>query len=156
MKSFLTVAFQFCSNPIHMSILGGNLDLVRWLISDKCCPLRRRDKAKSLLCTSKGRSPVRLALVKDNPEILRFLVSEQGMSLEAEDLRGDYKQLLVHLTTLLNAVPESMLQPKDDSDRSITMDLDKLNASLPQFERAATTEERTIRKIQAEVRRGSF
>lgn len=143
-------------NPIHMSILGGNLDLVRWLISDKCCPLRRRDKAKTLLCTSKGRSPVRLALVKDNPEILRFLVSEQGMSLEAEDLRGDYKQLLVHLTTLLNTVPESMLQPKDDSDRSITMDLDKLNASLPQFERAATTEERTIRKIQAEVRRGSF
>ena len=140
-----------------MSILGGNLDLVRWLINDKCCPLRRRDKARSLLCTSKGRSPVRLALEKDSPEILRFLVSEQGMSLEAEDLRGDYKLLLRHLTTLLNRVPESMLRPKDDdSDGSIVIDFDKLNASLPQFERAATTEERSMRKKEAEIRRGSF
>ena len=143
-----------------MSILGGNLDLVRWLITEKCCPLRRRDKARSLLCTSKGRSPVRLALTKDNPEILRFLVSEQGMSLEDEDLRGDYKLLLTHLTTLLNTVPESMLRPKqeeeDSSDRSIVIDFDKLNASLPQFERAATTEERSLRKKEAEFRRGSF
>jgi len=144
-------------NPIHMSILGGNLDLVRWLITDKCCPLRRRDKARSLLCTSKGRSPIRLALAKDSPEILRFLVSEQGMSLEAEDLRGDYKLLLVHLTTLLNTVPESMLRPEEeDSERSIVIDFDKLNASLPQFQRAATTEERSMRKKQAEIRRGSF
>ncbi|CAJ1962298.1 unnamed protein product [Cylindrotheca closterium] len=144
-------------NPIHMSILGGNLDLVRWLIEEKCCPLRRRDKAKSLLCTSKGRSPIRLALTLENPEILRFLVSEQGMSLEAEDFRGDYKQLLVHLTTLLHTVPGPMLRPKEESsDRSISIDLDHLNASLPQFERAATTEERTIKKKEAEFRRGSF
>jgi len=145
-------------NPIHMSILGGNLDLVIWLVTEKCCPMRRRDKAKSLLSTSKGRSPLRLALTKDNPEILRYLVAEQGMSLGDEDLRGDYKHLLIHLTSLLDTVPASMLRPKgDSSDQSVTIDLDKLNASLPSFARAATTEEKSMQKIrQEEIRRGSF
>jgi hypothetical protein len=124
-----------------MSILGGNLELLHWLISDKCCPLRRRDKAKSLLCTSKGRSPIRLALTHKNPEILRFLVAEQGLSLMDEDLRGDYQHLLVHLTSLLEAVPDSMVQPIDNkSEHSVSIDLDKLNSSLPQFQRAATAE----------------
>jgi len=148
-------------NPIHMSILGGNLDLVRWLIEARCCPLRRRDKAKSILSTSKGRSPLRLSLAKDNPEILRYLVAEQGMSLGDEDLRGDYKHLLIHLASLLNTVPDSMLRPNEESsDRSLSIDLDNLNnSSLPNFVRAATTEEKSMQKIKQEeirLRRGSF
>lgn len=155
--TLLSVYFIYDSNPIHMGILGGNLELVQWLISDKCCPLRRRDKANSLLCTSKGRSPIRLALTHKNPEILRFLVAEQGLSLMDEDLRGDYQHLLAHLTSLLEAVPDSMLKPVDDkSEHSISIDLDKLNASLPHFQRAATEEAKSLVKKKPQNRRGSF
>jgi hypothetical protein len=150
--------FTKYSNPIHMAIVGGKLELVQWLISEKCCPLRRRDKAKSLLCTSKGRSSLRLALSHKNPEILRYLVAENGLSLMDEDLRGDYSHLLVHLTCLLETVPNAMLRPEDNqSDRSLSIDLDKLNASLPHFGRAATAEEKSwVKQKPQQARRGSF
>jgi len=144
-------------NPIHMAIVGGKLELVQWLISKKCCPLRRRDKAKSLLCTSKGRSPIQLALTQKNPEILRHLVAEQGLSLMEEDLRGDYRHLLMHLTCLLETVPDSMLRPADDiSEHSLSIDFDKLNTSLPHLGRAATAEEKTLLKTKPPARSGSF
>eukprot|EP00980_Cylindrotheca_fusiformis_P010937 scaffold2499_cov125-Cylindrotheca_fusiformis.AAC.28 len=171
-------------NPIHMAILGGNLKLVQWLITEKHCPLRRRDKANSLLCTSKGRSPIRLALTLKNPEILRFLVAEQGLSLMDEDLRGDYRHLLTHLTFLLGTVPNSLLSPPQQqqqqwqnrgvdhdnnndrdirrsmssskSENSVSIDLDKLNTSLPDFHRAATDEAKSLISKKDEHRRGSF
>lgn len=144
-------------NPIHMAIIGGNLDLVRWLMNEKCCPLRRRDKDRSILITSKGRTPIQLALTQSNPEILRFLVVEKGLSLMREDLRGDYRHLLVHLTSLLKTVPESMLhQLDDDESEKSSSSFEFLNTSLPNFGRSITLQEKAVMMNDRRARRGSF
>ena len=149
--------FVFDRNPIHMAILGGNLDVVRWLISERCCPLLSRDIEQSILTTSKGRTPIQLALTHSNPEILRFLVVEQGLSLMGEDLRGDYRYLLVHLTKLLETVPDSLLQQDNDSNSDHSSSVfEQLNASLPNFGRSATVEEKALVTKDPKDRRGSF
>jgi hypothetical protein len=119
-----------------MAILGGNLELVQWLASERCCPLRAaawstRKKKKSLdqqrggrgdtastttmppLVTSKGRSPIHLALPHSRVDILRYLVADKKLSL-LEDVTEEADILLAlrHLTSLL-------LVPVDDSSSAI-------------------------------------
>ena len=98
-------------HPIHMAILGKNLDLVRWLASERHCPLRSPNGRKALL-TSKGRSPLRLAL--KNLDILRYLVAEMDQSMLEEDL--NYRSIVKHLTFLLKstASPEWVEPRKSD------------------------------------------
>eukprot|EP00980_Cylindrotheca_fusiformis_P009416 scaffold2058_cov115-Cylindrotheca_fusiformis.AAC.9 len=96
--------------PIHMAIIGGNIHSVRWLVSEHFCPLqvdvRTKGKMKAVaLETSKGRSPVRLAITQKNEDILKFLISEQGLSLFQEDLKNEFKWVLAHLTNTLYRVP---------------------------------------------------
>ena len=62
-----------------------------------------------VLRTSKGRSPIRLALGLEHSDILKFLVSKNGLSLLEEDLRMDYRKVLTHLKVLLDIVPASLL-----------------------------------------------
>jgi hypothetical protein len=115
--------------PIHMAILGGNVALVQWLVQDRFTPLKQSDvgnfasavrnsssKRKlnfssdnQVLRTSKGRSPVRLALGLEHSDILKLLVSTKNMSLLEEDLRLDYRKVLRHLTVLLNIMPAALL-----------------------------------------------
>jgi len=112
-------------HPIHMAILGGNLQLVQWLVEDRFVPLQRsvplattnnatsssskRFNDSLVLRTSKGRSPLRLALAQEYTDILKYLVSSQKLNLLEEDLRMDYRKVLRHLTGLLDAVPADML-----------------------------------------------
>lgn len=102
--------FVGCRYPIHMAIFGGNVNNIRWLISEHFCPLKVDVKAKGKmkavpLETSRGRSPLRLAINQKNEDILKFLVSEQGLSLFDEDLKTDYRWVLAHLTNTLHRVP---------------------------------------------------
>ncbi|KAL3934616.1 MAG: hypothetical protein SGBAC_009706 [Bacillariaceae sp.] len=110
-------------HPIHMAVFGGNLQLVQWLVQDRFVPLQRsvplalnantssskRFNDSLVLRTSKGRSPLRLALAKEHTDILKYLVSNQKLNLLEEDLRMDYHKVLRHLTGLLDTVPASML-----------------------------------------------
>jgi hypothetical protein len=116
-----------------MAIHSGNLELVRWLASERCCPLHAapttRKKNSSLdnnkgvdtsipLVTSKGRSPIQLAL-KHSVEILRYLVSEKKLSLlDQVTEESDVRFALHHLTFLLQAVPGSAMQSKARKERS--------------------------------------
>jgi hypothetical protein len=93
-----------------MAIIGGNVETIRWLLCEHYCPLKIDVKSKGKVKavpieTSKGRSPLRLAIHLKNEDILKFLVAEQGLSLFEEDLKMDYRWVLSHLTKTLNRVP---------------------------------------------------
>jgi hypothetical protein len=93
-----------------MAILGGNVETVRWLLSEHSCPfkvdVKSKGKVKAVpIETSKGRSPLRLAIKRKNEDILKFLVAEHGLSLFEEDLKTDYRWVLAHLTNTLHHVP---------------------------------------------------
>jgi hypothetical protein len=93
-----------------MAIIGGNVKTIRWLLSEHYCPLKVDVKSKGKVKavpieTSKGRSPLRLAIMLKNEDILKFLVAEQGLSLFEEDLKTDYRWVLAHLTNTLHRVP---------------------------------------------------
>ena len=110
-------------HPIHMAIFGGNLSLVQWFVEDRFVPLQRsvplinantttnkRFNDSLVLRTSKGRSPLRLALAQEHTDILQYLVASQKLNLLEEDLRMDYRKVLRHLTGLLDTVPADLLQ----------------------------------------------
>eukprot|EP00980_Cylindrotheca_fusiformis_P005177 scaffold1106_cov126-Cylindrotheca_fusiformis.AAC.3 len=109
--------------PIHMAVMGGNVALVQWLISDRFVPTKRTTPAATsnskrfsdnlVLRTSKGRSLLRLALGLEHSDILKFLVSNQKLDLLEEDLRMDYRKVLRHLTVLLETVPAAMLAQRN-------------------------------------------
>ena len=94
---------------IHLAILGGNVSLLHWLLTERHCPLRVKSKKKSnptFVLTSKGRSPLRMALHQKNFDMLQYLVAEQKVSLFEEDWKADYHLVLTHLTnTLIHATP---------------------------------------------------
>jgi hypothetical protein len=96
--------------PIHMAIRGGNLSLIKWLLFDHYCPLYKsgKDGQRALLLTSKGRSPIDMALEQPRPEILKFLVSNQGLSL-MEGAKKENRNCMSHLMCLIEVIPESML-----------------------------------------------
>mmetsp|Transcript_30466 Transcript_30466/g.73071 ORF Transcript_30466/g.73071 Transcript_30466/m.73071 type:complete len:1069 (+) Transcript_30466:244-3450(+) len=117
-------------HPIHMAIFGGNLQLVEWLVQDRFVPLQRSAPLAALnnsssaskrfndslvLRTSKGRSPLRLALAQEHTDILKYLVSSQKLNLLEEDLRMDYRKVLRHLTGLLDTVPAAMLAQQQNN-----------------------------------------
>jgi hypothetical protein len=96
--------------PIHMAILGGNVELARWLCKERFVPVtaevKSRGAVKSLpIGTSKGRTPLKLAMKQKNHDMLKLLVSEMDVSLFDEDLKGDYRYLLAHLSNTLHRAP---------------------------------------------------
>jgi hypothetical protein len=114
--------------PIHMAIIGGNLAMVQWLSLDRFVPMKRSTPLPSsskrfsdnlVLRTSKGRSPIRLALGLEHSDILKFLVSNQKLNLLEEDLRMDYRKVLRHLTVLMETVPAAMLAQRNHLPASV-------------------------------------
>lgn len=111
--------------PIHAAILGGNLSLVKWLVINRCCPLVQTASMPNLcpsqdgghtssaspLRTSKGRSPVQLAMT--HLPILHYLVHDLKFGLMDTDMEaGDTSKLVLgHLTQLLQRAPASMVDP---------------------------------------------
>lgn len=100
--------------PIHLAILGGNLDLVRWLTSARYCPLRMQKKKgrktfNTPLLTSKGRSPLAIALLHQRLDILQYLVCGLNQSLFAEE-ELNTNVALANFTSLLKMLPASFFQ----------------------------------------------
>lgn len=101
--------------PVHCAVIGGNLNLLKFLVDDSCCPIssfsvvgRSRDSgAKNTpIVTSKGRSLLRIALVMSNVHIVRYLVVEKGLSIFNEkDLST--QTLCQNLTLCLSLLPNN-------------------------------------------------
>lgn len=76
--------------PIHCAVLGGNVDLVKWLVEKEDCPLSvRKDPKSGMLCsvqTSARRTLIDLAMTgKPKIEILSFLVQKNLSVLDTKD-----------------------------------------------------------------------
>ena len=75
---------------LQCAVLGGSLELLKWLIEEHCCPLRsirissgrQRDAAGTYtpILTSKGRSLLGIALENRNIDIVHYLVVKKRMS----------------------------------------------------------------------------
>ena len=103
---------------MQCAVLGGSLQLLKWLVDEHCCPLRsirisngkQRDSSGSYtpILTSKGRSLLGIALGNRNIGIVRYLVVEKRMLLSGEkDLCMD--DLIQNLDLALRVLPEEIL-----------------------------------------------
>jgi len=108
--------------PIHCAIIGGSLNLVRWLVDIHFCPIfvtslmnvndiinnnHTNGTGKQPLLTSEGRSALNLAMSTQQVYILRYLVLEKGMSLyETKSLRI----ALLNLEKALEELPTGYTQ----------------------------------------------
>jgi FYVE zinc finger len=85
--------------PVHCAVLGGNLDMLKFLVDENCCPIKSvrvagtgKDPSNKYtpIVTSKGRSLLGIAMDSENLRIVRYLVAEKGLSLTGEkDLTHD-------------------------------------------------------------------
>lgn len=91
------------------------MKLVEWLALDRFCPLRtlkkRGKKAEIPILTSKGRSPLSIALLHQKLDIVRYLVADKGLSLfEEKGSNGNFA--LVNSTSLLKILPGDFFEGK--------------------------------------------
>jgi len=78
--------------PVHCAVLGGNLDVLKWLVDENCCPIKSfrvagnaKDSARyTAIVTSKGRSLLGIAMENEDLQIVRYLVVEKGIALSGE------------------------------------------------------------------------
>jgi hypothetical protein len=111
------------SYPIHCAVLGGNVDLVRWLVDEHCCPIsyqmtRGNRSRVNLICTSKGRSILSMSMETENIGLVRYLVAEKNLSISTameegkcgELFRRNALPMLEKVMQLLpvNALPNSV------------------------------------------------
>lgn len=82
-------------HPIHCAVEGGNLNIVRWLLEERYCPIKKVTSGNGKkkrgtdvpILTSKGRSVLKIAMSNMKIDILRYLVVEQNVSVhEVKDL----------------------------------------------------------------------
>jgi hypothetical protein len=107
------------SYPIHLAALGGNTELIHWLIRDRYCPLRvkrnRKNKEGPIL-TSKGRSPLSIAMNDQRLDIVRYLVAGNEMSLfEEKELSATTElanSVFANFTAMLKMVPQDYFEGK--------------------------------------------
>ena len=108
--------------------MGGNLKLVKWFVTNRACPLTTTTQSSAIsndglpasslvqqpLKTSKGRSPVQLAL--PHLDILHYLVQDLKFSLLQDDL--DPKVILGHLTFVLQRAPPTLVSNETNDSES--------------------------------------
>jgi len=110
--------------PVHCAVLGGSLELLKWLIEEHCCPLRsirvssgrQRDAAGTYtpILTSKGRSLLGIALENRNIDIVHYLVVKKRMMITAE--KGISNEILTqNLDLVLRVLPDNAFQPHQPS-----------------------------------------
>jgi hypothetical protein len=100
-------------HPIHYAVEGGNLTMVRWLIEQRFCPIKKVASGNGKqkrgidipLLTSKGRSVLQIAMENLHIDIVRYLVVERNVSVyEMKDL----SLTLRILESALNAMPQNI------------------------------------------------
>lgn len=79
--------------PVHCAVLGRNLDLLKFLVDENCCPIKSNRAAGAgkfnadkfpPLVTSKGRSLLGIAMENEDLPIIRYLVAQKGIMLSAD------------------------------------------------------------------------
>jgi hypothetical protein len=100
-----------------LAVLGGNTDLIQWLIRDRYCALRVKRKRKNKegpILTSKGRSPLSMALNDQRLDIVHYLVAGNDMSLFEEKELSATTELanstFANFTAMLKMVPEDYFE----------------------------------------------
>lgn len=82
-------------HPIHCAVEGGNLIVLRWLLEERFCPVKKvasgtgkQKRGEDIpIVTSKGRSVLSIAMKNLNVEIIRYLVIDKNVSVyEIKDL----------------------------------------------------------------------
>jgi hypothetical protein len=73
--------------PVHCAVMGGNLQLLRWLVETHGSPLFKKNDSltgsRNSLCTTAGKTLIDLVLIgKPKLDILRYLVITQNVSVE--------------------------------------------------------------------------
>jgi len=117
--------------PVHCAVLGGNLDCLKFLVEDHCCPIKsvrvagNSSSSKFIpIVTSKGRSLLGIAMEKENLQMIRYLALQKGGMLSGEvDITP---QLLArNLEKVLRILPEefyardaAVAEPLSPSERS--------------------------------------
>lgn len=76
--------------PIHCAVMGGNLDIVKWLVDAHGCPLSVKSKTKTGMAqsiqTSKSRTLMDLVMTgRPKIDILEFLVSKNMSVMDTND-----------------------------------------------------------------------
>jgi len=91
--------------PIHCAIVGNNLNLIKWLVDVKFVPLHksskkpgRKGQRDGTLTTSKGKTILELAIIRNNIDVVRYLVCDKNISILS------YKNLSSALITLEKAL----------------------------------------------------
>lgn len=100
--------------PVHCAVIGGNLDLLQWLVDEHCCPIksvrvsgktRNGSATYTPIVTSKGRSLLGIAMEHANVPVIRYLVVKKGISLAGEkDITP--AMLITNLEAVLRLLPE--------------------------------------------------
>jgi Zinc finger, C3HC4 type (RING finger) len=79
--------------PVHAAALGGSLELLRWLVDDHCSPIKSvrlsglnntSSDRYTPIVTSKGRSLLGIAMANENVHMVRYLIVNKHLSIEAE------------------------------------------------------------------------
>jgi hypothetical protein len=111
--------------PIHAAVVGGNLNLVQWLATDHCCPLRECTSGRKVkkaaaatttdgpILTSKGRSALEIALTDRQMEIVRYLVAEKRMLFSEEKYLQAVPTLVDFTTTLVHMLPKDFFDGRE-------------------------------------------
>lgn len=99
--------------PVHCAVLGGNLQVLKWLVDEHCCPIKSVQicgisKDSGIKCTpivtSKGRSLLGIAMETQNVAIVRYLVVDKDVRLAGEkDITAE--MLLLNLDAVLRLLP---------------------------------------------------
>lgn len=90
--------------PVHCAVLGNNLDLLRFLVDEHCCPIKSVNQSKggrqsyTPIVTSRGRSLLGMAMEQENMEIVRYLIVEKNIdSTKEPDIT---REMLGHILTM--------------------------------------------------------
>ena len=96
--------------PVHCAVEGGNLDILRWLVDMRFCPITtipsgskkpRRGTRESMITTSSGRHVLSIAIERLKVDIMHYLVVDKGVSIyEANDLEPSLRALEATLIAL--------------------------------------------------------
>ena len=89
-SSSSSLLFLLIRFPIHCAVMGGNLDLVRWLVETHGCPISVKTDPKTGMFlsvqTSSSRTLIDLAMTgKPKIEILSYLVRQNLSVLDTND-----------------------------------------------------------------------
>jgi Zinc finger, C3HC4 type (RING finger) len=125
--------------PVHCAVLGGNLDLLKFMVDENCCPIKSvrvstsgKDPSNKYtpIVTSKGRSLLGIAMEGENLSIVRYLIVEKGLNLLGEkDLT--HELLCRNFEKLLRMVPGDVFSTLSAQSSRFEASEDHGAASLP-------------------------